>query len=100
LERYKCFGQSGEVSSRQPWAKVNASVEAHDWHRSIDHDGKMRRVRARKLCAGDQTWCCIAKAVKEGVLLYRESTITGRRVGREVEAMYTRWNTIGHASGC
>ena len=46
-------------------------------------------MRARMLCGGDQTCCCMAISVWERVLLYRESIIAGSRINTEVEAMYT-----------
>jgi hypothetical protein len=49
----------------------------------------MRRVRARTLCGGDQTCCCVARSVREREMLYRESIIAGSRVNTEVESMYT-----------
>jgi hypothetical protein len=71
----------------QAWARASASEGVHDWRRSTDHGGWMRRVRAMKLCGEDQTCCRITSTAEREVEIYRESIMAGRSVG--TEAMYT-----------
>ena len=64
--------------------KASASAAAHDLHPSIDRGGWKRHVKARMLCGGDQTCCCIARTVKRRVIIPRIHHIrqTSKHKGR------------------